>query len=159
MAQVLLQIICYKIHCRLTNAISFTAGVLTILLQVPPNLLAPYIKPILSSVDALCSLALARGGHLPSSLPEHSRGYNLVQICHGAPGLLPLLAAARSLPPQLTAASHSSGDETPKVLWEQAMEAAVNAIWTEGLAKKGLGVCHGVSGNGWVLLTMAASVR
>ena len=130
---------------------------MTVLLQVPLQILSPYIGPILDSVDGLCHLAHAHGGHIPSSLPEHSRDYNLVQICHGAPGLLLMLAAVKSLPPGYVQASQSSRKDSSDALRTRTGQDAADAIWAEGLLKKGLGICHGVSGNGWALLTMAAN--
>lgn len=33
--------------------------------------------------------------------------------------------------------------------WEEAEQSASDAIWKEGLVIKGLGLCHGISGNAW----------
>lgn len=37
-----------------------------------------------------------------------------------------------------------------------AAERAAALVWREGLSKKGLGLCHGVSGNGYLMLRLAA---
>ena len=39
-----------------------------------------------------------------------------------------------------------------KVEWEAAENLATEKVWKEGLLQKGLGLCHGVSGNAWTLL-------
>ena len=54
------------------------------------------------------------------------------------------------------AASHPtqvmSGDLSAECL--QAAERAGDVVWSSGLLKKGPGLCHGVSGNGYALLAL-----
>lgn len=38
--------------------------------------------------------------------------------------------------------------------WEQAVLLATERIWEEGLLSKGLGICHGITGNAWPLMQM-----
>jgi len=41
--------------------------------------------------------------------------------------------------------------------WDEAENIAAERIWQEGLVKKGLGLCHGVSGNAWALMLQSSS--
>ena len=61
----------------------------------------------------------------------------LVHWCHGAPGVVYLLAKA-----YLT-----WKDEK----YLQAMRRSANLIWHKGLLRKGPGICHGVAGNASLL--------
>ncbi|KAK3001654.1 hypothetical protein RJ639_021650 [Escallonia herrerae] len=76
-------------------------------------------------------------GNYPSS--EGSESDRLVHWCHGAPGVaLTLVKAAKVL-----------GDE-------DFLQAAVDAgevVWNRGLLKRA-GVCHGISGNAYVFLSL-----
>ena len=94
---------------------------------------------IKKTTASLVDLALEHDGHLPTSLPSQKRsGTALVQICHGSPGLSLLLAIFK--------AQYSSLYEAE---WDVALERIDSQIWTEGLLTKGLGLCHGVTGNAW----------
>ena len=80
-------------------------------------------------------------GHVASSLP--GSGKLLVQWCHGAPGtLMCLTKAARTFP------IHRS------LFLSKAEQCANGVVWTEGLLKKGVGLCHGVSGNVYAFLAL-----
>lgn len=119
-------------------------GILTILLQSPRKLIEPHLDTITAIVSALCNITAGNDGHLPSSLPTHIGQRRYVQICHGTPGLLILLSTMR------LRFAHIWNQE-----WEKAETLASEAIWKEGLITKGLGVCHGVSGNAWPWLLQA----
>lgn len=120
------------------------AGILTILLQCPQEMIEPYLPLIISSITSLLTLTTLYTGHLPSSLPTRKRTEPLVQICHGNPGLLLLLATFRATYPSEWRAE-----------WDEMERTASDRLWEEGLVKKGLGVCHGVSGNAWPWLLLA----
>eukprot|EP01105_Mastigella_eilhardi_P012408 TRINITY_DN2844_c0_g1_i1.p1 TRINITY_DN2844_c0_g1~~TRINITY_DN2844_c0_g1_i1.p1 ORF type:complete len:260 (+),score=46.38 TRINITY_DN2844_c0_g1_i1:799-1578(+) len=77
-------------------------------------------------------------GNFPSSLG--SRSDELVQWCHGGPGIIPTLCvAARVL-----------GDSH----YIEAARLAADDVWRRGLLRKGLGLCHGISGNAYALLSL-----
>lgn len=80
---------------------------------------------------------------LPSST---TRASPLVQVCHGTPGLLYLLACARS-----------TGDFV-KAYWapecDEAIRIGSERVWVEGLLLKGGGLCHGIAGNAWPWLVL-----
>ena len=62
--------------------------------------------------------------------------------CHGAPGLVGLLATAAKVLPHKR---------------EPLLAAALNAgelVWERGLILKGLGLCHGIAGNAYSFLTL-----
>lgn len=101
------------------------------------------MSEILATTKMLCELAMNENGHLPSSLPVRQRSHPYVQICHGSPGLILLLATLRRLRPS---------EWRTDSIFANTLEHASNAVWVQGLTKKGLGICHGVSGNAWVLL-------
>merc|ERR1712080_552009 len=64
----------------------------------------------------------------------------LVHFCHGAPGFVWLFCKAYS-------AFHD-----PRYL-EEALRAG-ETVWRYGLLKKGPGLCHGIAGNGYALLSL-----
>lgn len=76
-------------------------------------------------------------GNLPSSLGSDSD--KLVHWCHGGPGLMMVLdQAGRAVggPPD----------------WRAAADEAAADVWRRGLLSKGIGLCHGISGNAYALL-------
>lgn len=98
------------------------------------------LRDIKTTVDYLLSLQDSEG-NFPSALDELDRPVNeLVHWCHGAPGMIYLMAKAYML------------WHEPKYL--KSCEAMSDLIWTKGLLKKGPGICHGVAGNGYAFLLM-----
>eukprot|EP01068_Selenidium_serpulae_P002033 Selendium_serpulae@DN2130_c0_g1_i4.p1 len=77
-----------------------------------------------------------------SSLEAHSHK-RLVQWCHGPPGLIPVLVTAAELWPDSSNQFLKLAEEMGEITWQ------------EGLVKKGLGLCHGIGGNGLLLLSLA----
>lgn len=74
------------------------------------------------------------GRHLGSNDDE------LVHWCHGAPGVIYLMAAAY-------------------LRWKDeryldSCKRAGDLVWRKGLLLKGPGICHGVAGNGYVFLLL-----
>ena len=113
------------------------AGILHQLLLSPLSIVQPTLPIIRTSVDYLLSLRLS-SGNLPSSANSHSD--RLVEWCHGAPGAALLCTQLYTLTKDqryLTAATELS-----------------EVVWRRGLLKKGVGLCHGISGNGYVFLTL-----
>lgn len=64
----------------------------------------------------------------------------LVHWCHGAPGFVALLCRAAAV------------YREPRYL--ELAEASAEVVWERGLLRKGLGLCHGVAGNGYALLSL-----
>lgn len=125
------------------------AGILTILLSCKPEELTDYLPVIGGTITALCKLSGAARGHLPMTLPPYKRGERsseLVQLCHGSPGLLILLGAA------LKNESLTRAHWDPS--WDQAIYLGTQRVWEEGLLSKGGSLCHGVAGNAWAWLLL-----
>ncbi|KPI38814.1 LanC-like protein 1 [Cyphellophora attinorum] len=95
------------------------------------------------TMDTLCQTCLDNDGHLPMSKPpfpsKNKNANPLVQICHGTPGLLLMLASARR--------NKEFRSKHWKPLWNEAFAIGSHRVWAEGLISKGAGICHGIAGN------------
>lgn len=137
-------------HYFSLGAMHGIAGVLAILLDptLPRHSLAitESYKDIADTVTALCRICTQNGGHLPMSVPPRpsSRTEPLVQVCHGAPGVLTMLAAAKEN--AAFASEYWNGE------WDKALDSASDLIWQQGLLSKGCSLCHGLAGNALSLL-------
>lgn len=93
-----------------------------------------------STIDKLNDTQVfASTGNLASSLG--SKRDELVQWCHGAPGHVVLLLRAYAV------------FKEEKYL-ELAKVAGRNTIFTRGILTKGVGLCHGISGNAFAFLSI-----
>lgn len=120
--------------------------ILQILMYVPGYLDAypGETKDIKASVDYLLALQTEQG-NFPCATDEiningPSEEYDLVHWCHGAPGVVYLMARAYIV----------FGDEK----YLQSCEKCADLVWNKGLLRKGPGLCHGVAGNGYVFLLL-----
>ena len=100
-------------------------------------------KLVKESVDYLLSLQTP-GGNFPCALDEVGSARrdeeDLVHWCHGAPGVIYLMAVA-----------HQRWKD------QRYLDSCFKAgelVWNKGLLKKGPGICHGVAGNGYVFLLL-----
>lgn len=84
-----------------------------------------------------------QSGNFPSSEKKNPSD-KLVQFCHGSPGAVACLIAASEL---------FKGEQLGDACLESAKKAGLN-IWHNGILKKGFGLCHGISGNGYALLSL-----
>ncbi|KAG7197174.1 hypothetical protein KM043_007255 [Ampulex compressa] len=124
-------------------------AILQVLIQVPGFLDgdADAEKAVRTSVDYLLSLQ-TQTGNFPCALDEvdltgrclRREEDELVHWCHGAPGVIYLMAAAY-------------------IRWkdERYLDSCLRAgelVWLKGLLKKGPGICHGIAGNGYVFLLL-----
>ena len=80
-------------------------------------------------------------GNLDSSIKASHRADRLVHWCHGATGHILLLMKAFQV----------YGDEHYKQLAEKL---AHDVVWQRGLLRKGVGLCHGISGSTYALLAV-----
>ncbi|ETW75326.1 hypothetical protein HETIRDRAFT_331192 [Heterobasidion irregulare TC 32-1] len=142
------------------------AGILQIILHAPPALLYPHTAAISSTLAYLVSLQ-DRTGNWPSKAParhdDQDRENDLVQWCHGAPGILPLLATALALSepqpqpdPQPASSSHLPAPalSLPPALRPALLSALAHGaalVSARGLLRKGPGLCHGAAGNACAL--------
>lgn len=106
-------------------------------------------------------------GNYPSS--EESASDRLVHWCHGAPGIALTLSKAAEVRNSLWWLFNSPSDsDVSFVSWSpllllpqvfgsehflQAAEDAAKVVWNRGLLKR-VGICHGISGNAYVFLTL-----
>ena len=97
-----------------------------------------YIKETIEGLKNYCWPS----GNLDSSIQEasHQKGDRLVHWCHGTTGHILLLMKAHEI---------YGGDGAYQKL---ACKLAKEVIWTRGLLRKGVGLCHGISGNAYALL-------
>ncbi|EEQ85007.1 hypothetical protein RJZ56_007199 [Blastomyces dermatitidis] len=134
------------------GAIHGIAGILSVLLACKPDELDDgtinHLPIIAETISGLCKLTIENGGDLPSSLPirSSSRYASYVQICHGSPGMLILLAQARNS----TQLMRSFWEPD----WDKAIRIGSRQVWERGLLFKGGGICHGIAGNAWPLLLL-----
>lgn len=101
-----------------------------------------YMRLIKETIDGLNDHC-APGGNLKSrpGRDRRERGEELVHWCHGAPGHALLLVKA----------SEVFDNES---YLEAAEDLARNVIFPRGVLRKGVGLCHGISGNGYVFLAL-----
>lgn len=126
----------YQYHGReyLGAAHGFSAIMLS-LLMVP---LSPEdLNDVRQTIDVILSLQDATG-NFPSKFNKPEA--NLVHWCHGAPGIVYLMAKAYK----------TFGDQ--KYL-DSCLKCG-DLIWSKGLLRKGPGICHGIAGNGYVHLLL-----
>ncbi|OJZ84053.1 hypothetical protein ASPFODRAFT_139831 [Aspergillus luchuensis CBS 106.47] len=137
------------------GAVHGMSGILAALLACDPEELNDgasrnYLPLIAETITGLCKICIAHNGHLPSTLPDRGpsskRSSPLVQICHGSPGILTLMACARRNKPLI------SNFWQPE--WDIAIRLASERVWEEGLLSKGGGICHGITGSAWPLLLL-----
>lgn len=130
------------------DGIRTAAGILAILLACKPEELTDHLLVIGEAITALCKYCVANNGHLPMTLPPRSYGTRseLVQICHGSPGILILLATALKNGPLTLGFWHPD--------WDLAIYLATERTWEEGLLSKGGSLCHGITGNAWPWLLL-----
>lgn len=131
------------------GAIHGSSGILSILLLTQWQEMSQYALNISSSITRLCRLCQKEKGHLPMSTPllpsSSNRSLPLVQMCHGTPGLLLLLACARR--------NDEFFQEHWQKDWDETFAIGSQRVWEEGLVSKGGGICHGIAGNAlpWIL--------
>jgi hypothetical protein len=126
-------------------------GILSVLLdpelqKIDSSILSAY-PDIAETVTGLCMVCIKAAGDFPMSIPPYpsARASPLVQICHGTPGLLLLLASAKNNP-------HFKQYWSPA--WDEAMQLGSAVVWKRGLLSKGGGLCHGIAGNALSLLLL-----
>eukprot|EP00977_Amphora_coffeiformis_P019138 scaffold6915_cov170-Amphora_coffeaeformis.AAC.15 len=98
-------------------------------------------KAIRMTIEGLKKYCLS-SGNLDSSIKggSHCRVDRLVHWCHGATGHILLLMKANEI---------YGGDGAYQKL---ALKLAKEVVWTRGLLRKGVELCHGISGNAYALL-------
>lgn len=96
-------------------------------------------KDIKASVDYLLSLQ-DQEGNFPCTTHEIGQPNELIHWCHGAGGIIFLMAKA-----------YVHWNENKYL---ESCERMGELVWRKGLLRKGPGICHGIAGNGYVFLLM-----
>ncbi|KAI0027664.1 hypothetical protein K488DRAFT_90586 [Vararia minispora EC-137] len=126
-------------------------GILYVILHAPESLVIQHADVIAQTITHILFLQ-DPAGNWPSAASVHLGGpksNDLVQWCHGATGMIPLLAAALSrsqilkLTPDMRSAISSS------------LERAAALVHGHGLLRKGPGLCHGAAGSAAALFLLA----
>lgn len=111
------------------------SAILMVLLALPLG--QRDLKDVKMTIDAILDLQTSEG-NFPSKFDKPEA--NLVHWCHGASGIVYLMAAAYK----------KFGDEK----YLKSCIKCSNVVWKYGLLKKGPGICHGIAGNGYVHLLL-----
>ena len=114
-----------------------------------------------SALASACSKLKEHSGGFPSRNQRPKR-VKKVQFCHGSPGIVPSLLELVSF---LSTLSARSSELTLNKAWltELGKKARLGVtwglvnIWTQGLLRKGYGLCHGISGNAFSFLLASRS--
>lgn len=126
----------YQYHGReYLGAAHGVSAILLSLLMVP--LSENDLNDVRRTIDAILTLQ-DESGNFPSKF--NKLGANLVHWCHGAPGIVYLMAKAYK----------TFGD---KKYLDSCLKCG-DLIWSKGLLRKGPGICHGVAGNGYAHLLL-----
>ncbi|CAH0559452.1 unnamed protein product [Brassicogethes aeneus] len=117
------------------------SSILQALMSVPGFLDAhPDVKDdVRSCVDYVLGLQTSEG-NFPAATDEIGLGADLVHWCHGAGGIVYMMAKA-----------YLTFNDTNYL---DSCKLISELIWSKGLLKKGPGICHGVAGNGYVFLLL-----
>jgi hypothetical protein len=122
-------------------------GILNVLLldEVRSMLPPGTIKKIKQTLVFLLACKLPSGNY-PSrhNKPVANGDSDLVQWCHGPTSVALLLCRAAQLPEFV--------DE--KEIYLRVATSAADVIWERGLLRKGVGMCHGISGNAMPFLAL-----
>ncbi|PRD26556.1 UNVERIFIED_CONTAM: LanC-like protein 2 [Trichonephila clavipes] len=120
------------------------SGILYMLLQAKKFLTEEQLDTLIRpTIDFIVSIQYP-SGNFPSSIGSPTD--RLVHWCHGAPGVVHLLLLA-----------HETFPGESKYL--ESARRCSDVIWQRGLLKKGYGICHGVSGNGYAQLRLFQVTR
>lgn len=125
------------------GAVHGVAGILYILLQIPQIISN---KKIFSEIQATCDWLVGLQSEENGNFPSRENGSTyLVQFCHGAPGVVPLLLKMYEI--------------TKSRKYEKSAEKACQAIWKYGVLRKDPCLCHGTAGNLFPFLHMMKVFR
>ncbi|CAO1409306.1 unnamed protein product [Diamesa hyperborea] len=97
----------------------------------------PDVRDLKTTIDVILDLQ-NEGGNFPNKFDMPDA--HLVHWCHGAPGVVYLYAKAYMI------------FKEQKYL--DACLKCGDLVWNKGLLMKGPGICHGIAGNGYVLLLL-----
>ncbi|RIA87675.1 hypothetical protein C1645_776746 [Glomus cerebriforme] len=113
------------------------SGILTTLLQFPRQC-QEYMSQIKNTIDYILFKCRKANGNWPTVLSENTN--ELIQFCHGAPGICFLACKAYEV---------FKEEEYLKLAKEIA-----DFTYLHGKIRKGVGLCHGISGNAYPFLSV-----
>lgn len=118
------------------------SSILQILLSFPEHFANRKDVEVLirQAVDYVISCEMPNGNYPPVPGEVRDQANDLVHWCHGAPGVVYLLAKA-----YLTWMDDK---------YLQAAKKCAELTWQRGLLRKGPGICHGIAGSGYVFLLL-----
>lgn len=123
---------------RYLGAVHGDIGNLTQILLSKPSYASRLEKRLLGLLD----MQLSSGGWPISHPSEGNRVWDLVQVCHGAPGFVLSLLSIRHL--------YEYNNEVQEKI-DDAVKKGRELIWEKGILKKQPCLCHGVVGNALAL--------
>jgi len=134
-------------HKLYLGAAHGVAGILQMVALCPPDAIAAHVPIILQTVEWLLDVQCKDGNWSPKASEEPTtEKQELLQWCHGAPGLVILFSTV------LKRAAELSVSPGLQSRLKSAIVRASDLIYREGFLKKGVGLCHGVSGSVFALL-------
>ncbi|KAF9647621.1 hypothetical protein BDM02DRAFT_2534148 [Thelephora ganbajun] len=131
-------------HKLYLGAAHGVAGILQMIVSCPLDTIAAHIPIILQTVEWLLHVQCEDGNW--SSKASEGPPTERQEWCHGAPGLVILFSTI------LKRAAELSVSPGLQSRLKSAVHRASDLIYAEGFLKKGVGLCHGVSGSVFALL-------
>ncbi|KDQ16403.1 hypothetical protein BOTBODRAFT_173276 [Botryobasidium botryosum FD-172 SS1] len=126
------------------------------LVSCPTDVIAPHIEPILRTAEWLMEVQNPNGNWPTKAGPNHvGRPHGgefddeLVQWCHGAPGVVILFSTILQRAEDFNLSS-SFADA-----FQNSLRRGAELTYQRGILRKGVGLCHGVGGNVYALLRAA----
>ncbi|KAK0217005.1 lanthionine synthetase C-like protein [Armillaria fumosa] len=142
---------------RYLGAAHGVAGILQMLLACPLDVINPYIPDVLRTVEWLIDCQ-DEDGNWPTKAPRHGKisgdeSNELVQWCHGATGILILLSTLLKLSSQRAREFPVPNRLIDKVM--ASIRKGASLVYRHGFLRKGVGLCHGVGGSIYALLSVS----
>ncbi|KAF9463734.1 hypothetical protein BDZ94DRAFT_1308453 [Collybia nuda] len=138
---------------RYLGAAHGVAGILQVLWSCPAAVIAPYLPRMLETVQWLLGRQDSTGNwpaEVSISLNQVQEN-ELIQWCHGAPGMVILLSNILQWSRAHTQHAHVLDPALHETL-ATSLRAGTQLVYQHGLLRKGLGLCHGVAGSVYTLL-------
>ncbi|TFK34623.1 hypothetical protein BDQ12DRAFT_689289 [Crucibulum laeve] len=123
----------------------------------PVHLISQHVPKILATVEWLLTCQ-DDSGNWPTQAPDGLSGRvsDLVQWCHGAPGILILLST-------VLRSSRKKYNRMPldkhlehKII--TSLQHGATLVYRHGFLRKGVGICHGVAGSIYALLAVSDAI-
>ncbi|KAG7440513.1 uncharacterized protein BT62DRAFT_910370 [Guyanagaster necrorhizus] len=142
---------------RYLGAAHGVAGILQIILSCPLDVLNPYISDVLNTIEWLVDCQ-DEEGNWPAKAPRHSQisgdeSNELVQWCHGATGIVILLSTLLKMSSKKRQVFHAHTHLLNKAI--ASIHKGASLVYRHGFLRKGVGLCHGVGGSIYALLSVS----